>query len=139
MNEILSVDQNGKTITIKNPLYGQEDIVYDNTINNFNFKCKGLNQTNNFNRLKLSLIPFNLSLSNIMIRMDKPVYFISRVRTQFIATSNNNEIIWYKYEGPLEGGGQNYFILYGKKLKLSEWFGMSTIERSNLISLLTGN
>ena len=139
MNEVLSVVQNGTVIQIKNPLYGHENIAYNNLINNFNFKCTGLNQTKNFQRLKLSLLPFNLNLNWVIIKIDKPVYFINRVRTQFIATTPNNEIIWYKYEGPLIGGGQNYIYIYGKKIKLSEWFAMSNSNRLNLINSLNEN
>lgn len=137
MNEILNVVQDGDIISIKNPLYGHQNIVYDSLINDFNFKCQGLNQTKNYNRLKLTLYPFDLNLTYIMIKIDKPVYFLSRIRTQFIATSNNNEIIWYKYEGPLIGGGQNYLFIYGKKIKLSTWFTMSNDDRVNLINQLT--
>ena len=139
MNEILSVVQNGIVIHVKNPLYGNENIAYNNLINNFNFRCKGLNQTNNFQRLKLSIIPFNLNLNWVTIKIDKPVYFINRVRTQFIATTPNNEIIWYKYEGPFLGGGQNYVFIYGKRIKLSEWFAMSNSDRLNLINSLNQN
>lgn len=137
MNEILNVVQDGNILSIKNPLYGHQNIVYDSLINDFNFKCQGLNQTKNYNRLKLTLHPFDLNLTYIMIKIDKPVYFLSRIRTQFIATSNNNEIIWYKYEGPLIGGGQNYLFIYGKKIKLSTWFTMSNDDRVNLINQLT--
>lgn len=137
MNEILNVVQDGNIISIKNRLYGHQNIVYDGLINYFNFKCQGLNQTKNYNRLKLTLHPFDLNLTYIMIKIDKPIYFLSRIRTQFIATSNNNEIIWYKYEGPLIGGGQNYLFIYGKKIKLSTWFTMSNDDRVNLINQLT--
>ena len=139
MNDNLSVVQNGKVLSIKNPLEGNDDIVYDNLINTFNFKCKGLNQVKNYNKLKLTLEPFNLSLKRVKIKIDKPIYFINRTRVQFVATSLNNEIIWHKYEGPLIGGGQNYIYIYGKRIKLSYWFNLNQSQRTELINLLTQN
>lgn len=137
MNEILDVIQNGNIVTIKNPFFGDPNIVYDDLLNDFRFKCRGLNQNKNFNKLKLTLEPFNISINRIMVKMDKPIYFINRTRTQFIATSINNEVIWHKYEGPLLGGGQNYIYIYGKKFKLSHWFNLTYYERLNLINILS--
>ena len=106
---------------------------YNGLIDNFQFKCKGLNQKKNFLKLKESLQPFNISINKVQIMMDKPIYSISRVRTQFIASSQNNEIIWHKYEGPLIGGGQNYLFIYGKRIRLSDWLKKDFMARSNFL------
>lgn len=119
---------------IKYPFLNEDNsIKYNGLINNFKFRCQGLNQTNNYNKLKSSLLPFNIQLSYVAIKIDKPIYSINRIRTQFIAKSNNNEVIWYKYEGPLLGGGQNYLYIYGKKIKLSDWLKKDFMARSNLL------
>jgi len=129
MNDFYQINK----ITLKNPFYLDESVRYIGPINKFKFRCDGLNQTKNYNKLKESLKPFNINLSNIIIKIDKPIYSINRIRTQFITSSNNNEIIWYKYEGPLLGGGQNFLYIYGRKIKLSEWLKKDFMARSNLL------
>ena len=122
-----------------NPLWGDPDIVYNGIIGGFNFKCNGLNQTKNYNKLKLTLAPYNLILDKIIIKMDKPIYWEDRFRTQFLASTTNNEFIWYKSVGSLNRGGNNHIIIFNKKLRLNEWFNMNFEERNNLIDSLKEN
>lgn len=140
MNEVLHIPGSiNPSAHFKNPFWNDPNIVYNGDINQFNFKCNGLNQTKNYNKLKLTLSPYNLTLNKIIIKMDKPIYWENRYRTQFIASTVDNEFIWYKSVGSLNRGGNNYIIIFNKRLKLNEWFNMSFEERNSLIDSLKEN
>lgn len=140
MNEVLNISGAiNQYAHFPNPFWNDPHIVYNGNINDFNFKCNGLNQTKNYNKLKLTLAPYNLTFNKIIIKMDKPIYWENRYRTQFLASTENNEFIWHKSVGSLNKGGSNHIIIFNKRLKLNEWLNMNFDERNNLIDSLKEN
>jgi hypothetical protein len=51
----------------------------------------------------------------------------------FIATTTNPNVFWYKYEGFAQGSGQNYMIIYGKKMKTTSFLKLS---KNKIIELI---
>lgn len=114
---------------IRNPLaFSGYTEQYEGNIDSFLFKDEGLNQQSNFERIQESLIQFNTKLDYIW----SSKFIFPRKRTIFIAKSSDNNFYWYKYEGPSQGSGQNYFFVKGNKLKLTTWISISDQARLNL-------
>jgi hypothetical protein len=118
-------------VKVKNPCYLCENN-YMGKIEDFNFKDKNrnINQENNYLLLQDTLNSFNLKLLFVWAGTDN-----ENNLTKFVVTTENNEIVWYKYEGKTPGGGQNYLYIYGKKIKLTKWLGMSIEERDHMINV----
>ena len=85
-------------------------------------------QQANFEKIQESLIQFNTKLDYIW--SNKLTF--PRQRTIFIAKSSDNNFYWYKYEGPSQGSGQNFFFVKGYKIKLTTWISISDQARLNL-------
>ena len=114
---------------IKNPLTLSEfSEKYEGDISNFSFKSDGLNQQVNFEKIQESLIQFNTKLDYIW--SNKLTF--PRQRVIFVAKSTDNNFYWYKYEGPSQGSGQNFFFVKGNKIKLTTWISISDQARLNL-------
>jgi len=103
---------------------------YSGPIDSFSFKRPGLNQEANYQRLQESLTPFNLTLSYVWCGT-RTGY---RIRTIFIVKSQNNDIFWYKYEGPSPGSGQNMLYVHGEKIKLWTWLNWNHETRHDFIN-----
>lgn len=138
MDEIIKIPHSNNIIFKKNPLWNLSNteglFSYNGEIENFSFKCKGLNQRKNFHKLSLTLAPFDIEISKIMITIEKPVYWENRYRTQFICASTNNEVLWYKSVGSFSRGGNNNLYIFNKKINLSDWFNMTHEQKNNLIT-----
>lgn len=52
--------------------------------------------------------------------------------TSFVAISHDKSVAWYKYEGNVHGGGQNYIFINDKKIKTTEFLQMSNDELFSL-------
>jgi hypothetical protein len=121
---------------LKNPCIealNNEGTCYSGPITNFTFKRPGLNQQNNYEILQSTLLPFGIQLTHICAGTDT-IY--GRIRTTFIAKSQNNEFFWYKYEGPSPGSGQNYLYVHGEKIKFTKWLSWTVDERINFVKNL---
>lgn len=95
-----------------NPTHDAPIFKYSGPIEGFNLK----NQTKNFNEIQNKL-------------KDNPLTYIfvgkfvgnERIKTTFLAHTNDRKYWWYKYEGKAEGDSSNVIIVDGKKYRLSKW------------------
>ena len=119
-------------IRIRNPC---SNVLYENAycgpVNKFNFKGQGLNQLSNYEKLQVSLTAINMPLTYIWAGSD---FINQRTRTNFVAKDEEDNIYWYKYEGPSRGSGQNYLYLFGNKIKLSLWLSWDNSHRIEYIN-----
>ena len=122
---------NGKRVT--NPCYqpNENNEVFNGNVTDFNFVSDGLNQIENYNKLKEDFDKLNLHMETIW---SKKIYCDTKPLTKFIIKCQDRDIFWYKYEGNQPGGGNNMIIINGVKIKLSDWFSKSDEEKANLIN-----
>lgn len=68
-------------------------------------------------------------IQNVLLEIGSPLTYIyvgkflgdQRIKTTFLAHSENRRFWWYKYDGITEGSGTNEIYVDGKKYKLSSW------------------
>jgi hypothetical protein len=119
---------------IKNPCaFVNNEDAFCGQIKDFSFNSPGLNQKSNYDKLQCSLLELNMPLTYIWSGKD---LINGRIRSNFVGKDDEDNIFWYKYEGPSPGSGQNYLYVYGKKLKLTGWLRLTFEERTSLIETL---
>ena len=114
-------------LKIRNPCYNQSNI-YDGHIDGFLFtdKDRNINQDKNYTRLKDIFSEYNINLSHVWSGTTNDL-------TKFLVKSDQGEVFWYKYEGKVKGGSQNNLFIFGKKIKLTDWFSLTSNERDEYI------
>ena len=118
---------------IRNPCaFVNNEDAYCGPIDSYSFNGPGLNQKSNYDKLQESLLELNMPLTYLWAGKD---IVNNRIRTNFVGKDEEDNIYWYKYEGPSQGSGQNYIYIFGEKIKLTSWLNMIKEERKNLIKL----
>jgi len=116
---------------IMNPLYSSDksDILsYHGEIDKIDFEY----QETNYILLSKSLEPFNIKFNKIWY--GKFTNSVNKIKTQFVAKTEDDSIYWQKYEGMAPGGCQNRLFIYGKEYKTTQWLKLSHLERQNIIN-----
>ena len=117
---------------IKNPCaFVSNEDAYCGPVKDFLFNSPGLNQKNNFNKLKESLTEINMPLTYVWAGKE---IVNGRIRSNFVCKDDEDNIFWYKYDGISKGSGQNYIYIFGDKMKLTSWLNLTLEDRITLIN-----
>jgi len=115
-------------IKVKSPLVLSNKYSYEGDIENIDFK----HQKNNYKKLSESLQPFSLKFVHIYYAEFQTTPK-SNIRAHFLASTENKEVYWRKYEAEAAGSGQNYIYFNGIRLKLTEWFSYDSEKQKEII------
>jgi len=122
---------NGKKVS--NPCFqpGENDEVFHGNVLDYSFVCQGLNQLENYHKIKDDFDRLNLQMESVW---SKKIYCNNQPLIKFLVKVQDRDIFWYKYEGSQPGGGNNMIIINGTKIKLSLWFEKTDEEKANLVN-----